>query len=220
MKKLLRNSLYPLVFLFRFCAVFPILFGFNACGPIDYGYIGNWEQQSEFLMYENPRHQIRLRFPNEQWQVYSRPPIELEEKWETPSERWPISYHLLMANFPPSLSMELRVQPIVGEVSFNEFLALKRFRLLVNEYEVQSKEVRSRFELDAQGRNVGLIRIEYVEEEMPMIQFQAVYKEIEQFTIFIFSVPKSQFEIALGQIWEIINSYRMPYNVMKPEEYS
>lgn len=197
--------------------------GMISCAPISYDYVGDWEQQADMRVYINDTHKMRLSFSNEHWQVYDRPPTELaelEKKWNTPEEYWLGSHHLLMAYLPPDLRMELHVQPIAEDVSLEGFLALKSYRLLVNQFEIENEGAHTQMSHDKRGRPIGVITIKFHEDEVNKRQLQAVYKEHCRFAILSFSSPETLFGESQSEIWEIIHSYDSPEYIIDPERTS
>lgn len=211
---------YQKFLVFRLCSFFLVPMGIISCAPISYDYVGNWEQQGDTRVFTNEKFQMRLSFPNENWLIYDRPPTELEQKWSTPERRWHVGYHLLMAYLPQDLRMELYVQPIAEDVSLEGFLALKSYRLLVNQFEIENEGAHIQKGYDKRGLPLGVITIKFHEDEVSKRQLQAVYKEHCRVTILSFTSPETFFKESQSEIWEIINSYDSPQYIIDSEQTS
>jgi len=174
----------------------------SSCAPVSYDFIGTWNRQPDKLTYVNYDQHIKLTFPKDKWEVYTKPPRGIVGKlWKRPTKTDP-HYHVMIAIIQyVGMLTQVAIEPAPIEVSLDEYLTLAIQKVKATEHEIISSKV-----VERNDRTIGLILCK-PKAKLPAKAIMAVFKEEGRFTFLTFSCPEALFESNKDQFWALVDSY-------------
>jgi hypothetical protein len=187
-----------------------------ACSPTNYNFIGHWTQKAEPLTYDNQdqritfinhEQQMKLTFPDDQWQVYTTPTNDyLKAAWKTPTKDKPAYLVMIAEQTKLGMNVQIEVDPVPENIVLEDYMALHEQRL----YSVRGIEVLSNYPTECGGRLIGVNVVKGTAETRGtkgMKMITAIFEEEKRFTLLTLATPDSLFESGKEKFWAIADSY-------------
>ncbi|MHC4458727.1 MAG: hypothetical protein ACYS0I_16900 [Planctomycetota bacterium] len=180
-----------------------------SCAPVSYDFIGTWHRQADKLTYINPDQHMKVTFPNDNWQVYTKPNeipnASLRQGWKKATKE-DTTYHVLLAiesRFP--LIMQVLVELVENEdITLDEYLiAYASKARMAGTIKGVSLEDFSCKAIQQRGRRIGEC---FLTDQNIKFLF-IIFKEKGRFTTLAFNCFEGHFETRNDQFWAIFDSY-------------
>ena len=185
----------------------------SSCATESWDFIGTWNLHPDQLTYINADQNIKVTFPNNKWNVYTKPtkPNEhFKRLWKNP---WAedTSYMVLLAFYPGwpkyDISMYFYIAPVLGHNPWIEInTGLEQYLALMTRKigsEVENK-VDSEV-IQRKGRRIGIVRGKGPKGGIISIWF--CFNEKGRFSAILFMFDENVFESNKNQFWAIVDSY-------------